>query len=82
MVDIKLDPCRYCGGEARIEECDLCTEEERYVIKCSRCGITLDHTQTWYTTDSYDKFGMKISKRAVPQNLSAIEIWNGGMLDE
>ena len=82
MIDIKLDPCRYCGGEAIIEECEFCHKEERIVIKCRRCGITLDHTQYWYTKDYPDAYGNTISKRLVPQNLSTIEIWNGGLLNE
>ena len=79
--DIKLDPCRYCGGEAIITECDMSTEAERIVIQCQRCGIALDHTQEWYTIDSYNKFGALIPKRVLKRNMSAIEIWNGGMLD-
>lgn len=82
MIDIKLDPCRYCGGEAIIEECEFCPEEKRIVIKCRRCGITLDHTQYWYTKYYQDAYGHTISKRLAPQSLSAIEIWNGGLLNE
>ena len=81
MINVKLDPCRYCGGEAEIAEAYYTAEDERVVIKCRRCGITLDHTQTWWMVGEQNVLGNIIYKRALKQNLSAVEIWNGGMLD-
>lgn len=82
MINVKLDPCRYCGGEAEIAETYYDSESERVVIKCRRCGIILDHTQTWYMVGEQNVLGNIIYKRALKENLSAIDIWNGGMLNE
>lgn len=83
MIDIKLDPCRYCGGEAMLVVSQLSTNEERHVIECRRCGITLDHTQYWYTRRVPHPHipGEFIDERVASPALSAIEIWNGGMLN-
>lgn len=82
MIDIKLDPCRYCGGEAKIVECESCSDYTRMVIRCRHCGITLDHTQEYVLYHKCNMIGEPIYYKRIPQNMSAIEIWNGGMLNE
>ena len=82
MIDIKLDNCRYCGGEAIIEEWENTFDTDRIKIRCMRCGITLDHEQQWCLRNKYDKFGNVVgAERVYTPDMSAIEIWNGGMLN-
>ena len=81
MTNIKLEPCRYCGGEAIITEADFTSDYDRLVIKCSRCGITLDHTQDFLMVANRDPLtGFTHWERASKRNESAIDIWNGALL--
>lgn len=81
MINVKLDPCRYCGGEAEIVECESDSDYTRMVIKCKHCGITLDHTQPYVLYRKCNRMGNPIYYKRIPEDMSAIEIWNGGMLD-
>ncbi len=81
MKNITLQPCRYCGGEASIKEAEYTSDSDRLVIKCQSCGITLDHTQNFRTVQKVDKLTGRIFwERAVSNNESAIDIWNGCLL--
>ena len=82
MIDIKLDPCRYCGGEASVVEWEDTVDCNRMVIKCKRCGITLDHEQPYVLYHKYDKSGNFIGYGKISDGMSAVDIWNGGMLDD
>ena len=80
-TNIKLHPCRYCGGEAIIAEADFTSDYDRLVIKCPRCGITLDHTQDFLMVQKLDPLtGFVFWERAAKRNESAIDIWNGCFL--
>jgi RecJ-like exonuclease len=81
MINVNLDPCRYCGGEAEIVECESDSDYTRMVIKCKRCGITLDHTQPYVLCSKRNRIGNHIYYKRRSEDMSAIEIWNGGMLD-
>ena len=83
MYNINLEPCRYCGAPAEIELLEDTFEETRMVIKCKNCGITLDWTQEYYIKQSNKPgSGERFECRAGVRNPSAIEVWNGALLNE
>lgn len=80
-MNIKLDPCRYCGAPAEIELLEDRLEKTRMIIKCQNCGVELDWTQTYYIKQTNrPRTGELLEVRARSTNLSAIDIWNGALL--
>lgn len=71
MIDFGLKPCPMCGGEATVEQLYQSPEEQRAVIKCSSCGLSL----TWETEI---KAGVSRSGKRSPAKvgLDPIEAWN------
>ena len=75
---LSLKPCPLCGGQPEIT---LTTEgpyNSRIVIECRRCGLVLDHTQRYYTTERYNKTtGIRvIENTGLADSESAIDLWN------
>lgn len=76
--EFNLKSCPLCGSEPEIT---LATEGPAYsriVIECCSCGLVLDHTQHYYTTDRYDE---KTNVRTIERigsadSESSIELWN------
>lgn len=78
----KLEPCRYCGAPAEITEIITCAEYQEITIKCCNCGITLNHTQRFIMKQTNKPMtGELIYVRAGVYNHSAVEIWNGALMD-
>lgn len=73
-----LKPCPLCGSEPDIVFAADIMGDQRIVIECPKCGLTLDHTQRYYTTEKYDKkTGMRtVENTGVTDSESAIDIWN------
>jgi transcription elongation factor Elf1 len=71
MIDFGLKPCPLCGGEPTVEHLAQNPEQLRAVIKCSRCGLTLD----WETEINV---GISRSGKRTPvkAGLDPIEAWN------
>jgi hypothetical protein len=71
MIDFGLKPCPLCGCEPTVEHLTQRPEQLRAVIKCSRCGLTLD----WETEISV---GVSRSGKRTPVKvgLDPIEAWN------
>lgn len=79
--DIKLEPCKYCRAPAEIVCLEYSIDSTRIVIHCTNCGVTLDWTQTYYLKQTNTpRIGTLVEVRAGARNLSAIEVWNGGLL--
>ena len=76
--DLNLKPCPLCGGDAEITLVETELHAQRMVIECRRCGLALDHTQHYYTTERHNKTtGIRvIENTGLVDSESAIDMWN------
>lgn len=71
MFDFGLKPCPLCGGEPEVARLTQSPEELTAVIKCTRCGLTLE----WET--EIEVVVSRSGKRTqVKAGLDPIEAWN------
>lgn len=76
--DLHLKPCPLCGGIPEITLAEEGLHDTRIVIECRKCGLVLDHTQTYYTTERYNKTnGIRvIENTGLVDSESSIDLWN------
>lgn len=76
--ELNLKPCPLCGGAPAITLAEEGLHDQRIVIECRRCGLVLDHTQHYYTTERYNKTtGIRvIENTGLVDSESAIDLWN------
>ena len=76
--ELKLKPCPLCGRAPEITLTETGLHDQRIVIECRRCGLVLDHTQHYYTTERYNKMtGIRVVENTgLVDSESAIDLWN------
>lgn len=75
---LNLKPCPLCGGVSEITLAEEGLHDKRIVIECRMCGLVLDHTQRYYTTERYNKTsGIRVVENTgLVDSESAIDLWN------
>lgn len=78
----KLKPCPLCGCRAVIDSWMECYEYSRTCIKCTGCGLELNHVQYWYMIEKKTVFGTMRYNRGTRVNEDAITRWNTRVGDQ